>query len=85
MHRSADDIDKEVSNLQFLEWSANQSKLGTPFTDWIAPIQCKPDKWMQYRQEHAIPALTAYSLTEFEEFFNECRKLLLERLKLALG
>jgi hypothetical protein len=74
-----------VPNLQFLEGSANQSKPDTPFADWIAPIQCKPDKWAQNRQEHAIPKLTACTLAESAEFFNERRKLLLKRLRLALA
>lgn len=75
----------QVPNLQFLEGLTNQAKLATPYADWIAPLQDKPEEWAQYRQQHAIPALGTYTLWEFEEFFEERRALLLQRLKNALG
>lgn len=75
----------QIPNLQFLEGLTNQSKLNTPFADWIAPLQAKPSEWAQYMQQHAIPALDSYGLLEFEEFFMKRRELLLTRLTAALS
>jgi len=75
----------QVPNLQFLEGLANQSKLDTPFAEWIAPLQAKPQEWGLYQMQHAIPTLPGYSVAEFEAFFKERRALLLQRLKSALG
>lgn len=75
----------QVPNLQFLEGLANQSKLNTPFDEWIAPIQAKPHEWGQYQGLHAIPTLPGYSMADFEVFFKERRALLTQRLMAAMG
>ncbi len=75
----------QVPNLQILEGLANQSKLDTAFADWIVPLQANPSEWALYRQLHAIPELPSYSLEQFEEFFEQRRKLLMTRLKQSLG
>jgi hypothetical protein len=75
----------QVPNLQILEGLTNQSKLDTPFADWIAPMQANSDQWAQYRTQHAIPALPSYPMQSFEKFFELRRGLLLTRLKESLG
>jgi hypothetical protein len=75
----------KIPNLQLLEGVANQVKLDSPFEEWIAPLKAKPADWSQYCERHAIPTLTAYSLADFERFFEKRRQLLLERLRTELG
>lgn len=75
----------QVPNLQFLEGVVNQSKLDSPFADWIAPMLAKPADWSQYQQQHAIPDLPNYGLDQFEAFFEARKVLLRERLKAALA
>jgi hypothetical protein len=75
----------QVPNLQLLEGLANQSKLDSAFSDWIVPLQAKPTEWTQYRQQHAIPELSDYGISHFEEFFKERRALLMTRLRELLA
>jgi len=75
----------QVPNLQFLEGLTNQSKLDSPFAEWIAPKQAQKDEWEQYRAQHAIPQLASYGLDQFETFFDKRRDTLREKLKAALG
>lgn len=74
----------QLPNLQMLEGSANQSKLDTPFEDWIKPRQADEASWANYRDQHMIPALTSYGLGAFKDFFTKRRALLLEKLKSEL-
>ncbi|MFZ5862846.1 MAG: DUF262 domain-containing protein [Nitrospirota bacterium] len=84
---SDDDIEfymssfNQIPNLQMLEGVANQSKLDTPFEDWIKPLQADAVSWTNYRSQHTIPALTSYGLKNFKEFHSTRRKLLFEKLK----
>lgn len=75
----------QVPNLQFLEGLANETKQATPYEEWIAPLQTKPKEWVSYREQHAIPSLASYAMTDFEEFFKQRRELLRERLKTLLA
>lgn len=87
---SDDDIEFYVSsfnqlpNLQMLEGVANQSKLDTPFEDWIKPLQADAVSWTNYRGQHMIPALTSFGLNNFKEFHSTRRRLLFEKLKYEL-
>lgn len=74
----------QLPNLQMLEGSANQSKLDTPFEDWIKPRQADAASWANYRDQHMIPGLTSYGLGAFKDFFTKRRALLLEKLKSEL-
>lgn len=75
----------QVPNLQLLDGLANQSKLDTAFAEWIVPMQKDPVQWAQYRQQHAIPELPAYTLDKFEEFIQKRLTLLLQRLRTTLS
>jgi hypothetical protein len=73
-----------LPNLQLLEGVINQSKLDTPFEDWIRPLQNKTDEWNQYRIQHLLPSLPDYGISRFKGFLEGRRKLLLDRLKSQL-
>jgi hypothetical protein len=75
----------QVPNLQLLEGLANQSKLDSPFAEWIAPIQANGAEWAQYCQQHAIPSLPEYALDQFETFCAQRREALTTRLRAALS
>jgi hypothetical protein len=71
-----------VANLQLLEGLTNESKLATPFDEWIAPM-LKADKaaeWAAYKERHAIPELESYGLAKFDEFYEQRRAKLRGRL-----
>lgn len=70
----------QLPNLQMLEGVANQSKLDTPFEEWISPLRQDPTKWGNYRSQHLIPELDSYGLSAFKEFFSKRREALLEKL-----
>lgn len=84
---SDDDIElyltsfNQLPNLQMLEGVANQSKLDTPFEDWIKLLKPDAASWANYRSQHMIPALSSYGLDTFKDFFAERRKLLLGKLR----
>lgn len=75
----------QVPNLQFLEGLVNQDKTATPYNTWIAPVKANPTDWAQYRLLHTIPEMVSYELKHFEEFFQQRRALLLQKLKMALA
>jgi hypothetical protein len=75
----------QIPNLQLLEGLTNQSKLDTPFDTWITSIKTDPDRWAQYRQQHAIPEMPGYTPAAFERFFEKRKAILLERLRAALA
>lgn len=73
-----------LPNLQLLEGVINQSKLDTPFDSWIKPTQNNPAAWESYKVQHFIPALGDYSLSNFKQFFEHRRALLLAKLQQEL-
>ena len=73
-----------LPNLQLLEGVTNQTKLDSPFDDWIKPLQADPAGWANYKSQHLIPTLNDYAMTNFKEFFKARRNLLLEKLKKEL-
>jgi len=73
-----------LPNLQLLEGVTNQSKLDTPFEDWIEPLKVDPAGWAIYKSQHMIPAMTGYAMADFRAFFNARRELLLNKLKKEL-
>jgi hypothetical protein len=75
----------QIPNLQFLEGLSNQSKLDTPFAQWIAPLQADANRWGQYKQQHAIPTMDDYEVANFQDFFEKRRQLLKARMLEVLG
>jgi Protein of unknown function DUF262 len=71
----------QLPNLQMLEGVANQSKLNTPFEDWVKPLQADAAGWANYRSQHMIPVLENYGLCRFKEFFAQRRELMLGKLQ----
>lgn len=55
------------------------------YNTWIAPVKANPTDWAQYRLLHTIPEMVSYELKHFEEFFQQRRALLLQKLKMALA
>jgi len=74
----------QLPNLQMLEGSANQSKLDTPFEEWIKPRQADAASWANYRDQHMIPSLPSYGVGAFKDFFTKRRALLLDKLRSEL-
>jgi hypothetical protein len=70
-----------LPNLQLLEGVTNQSKLDTPFEDWIKPLQADPAAWAVFKNQHMIPEMTGYPMSAFLIFFAARRALLLAKLK----
>lgn len=70
-----------LPNLQLLEGVTNQSKLDTPFEDWIKPLQADPAAWAVFKNQHMIPEMTGYPMPAFLTFFAARRALLLAKLK----
>jgi len=73
-----------LPNLQLLEGVTNQTKLDTPFGDWIKPLQADAAEWATYRVLHMIPAMVGYAMADFRAFFQARRELLLSKLKKEL-
>lgn len=73
-----------LPNLQLLEGVTNQSKLDTPFEDWIKPLQADTAGWAIYKSQHMIPSIDSYAMADFNAFFQARRVLLLEKLKKEL-
>jgi hypothetical protein len=67
-----------------LEGVANQSKLDTPFEDWVKPLQADAAGWANYRSQHMIPMLESYGLCNFKGFIAKRRGLMLDKLKSEL-
>lgn len=74
-----------LTNLQFLEGTANQAKGDIAFDRWMDPIEGKSSEWIQYRSLHMIPELSDYSLRNFASFLAGRRQLLLKKLKSELA
>ena len=73
-----------LPNLQLLEGVTNQSKLDTPFEDWIKPLQADPAAWAVFKNQHMIPEMAGYPMSAFLIFFAARRGLLLAKLKSTL-
>lgn len=70
-----------LPNLQMLEGVTNQSKLDTPFEDWVKPLQADPAAWAVFKNQHMIPETNGYPMSAFLTFFAARRALLLAKLK----
>lgn len=72
-----------IGNLQLLEELPNKEKSNVEFEVWLNRNYADADKLKAYKEKHYIPDV-GVEFTNFEEFFLEREKLLIDALKGAL-
>ena len=72
-----------IGNLQLLEELPNKEKNNAEFKTWLEQHYSDEDKLKAYKEKHYIPDV-GVEFTNFEEFFLEREKLLVNALKAAL-
>lgn len=72
-----------IGNLQLLEELPNKEKSNTEFKLWVEQRYPDPSQRKDYKTKHYIPDVSL-EFTNFEQFFLERQKLLLNALKAAL-
>lgn len=72
-----------IGNLQLLDGTQNKEKNSTDFDVWLADNFEDASKLKDYKEKNYIPDVSL-AFTNFEEFFTEREKLLVERLKKEL-
>ncbi len=72
-----------IGNLQLLEELPNKEKSNVEFEVWLSRNYADADKLKAYKEKHYIPDV-GVEFTNFEEFFLEREKLLIDALKEAL-
>ncbi len=70
-----------VGNLQLLEDVPNEEKSNTDFETWLAKTYPDEDERKEYMKKHFIPESVDLSFDNFDEFFKQRNKLLLQKLK----
>lgn len=68
-----------VPNLQLLEGLPNLEKAGKDFGSWFGTNYSNDSKRKEYMQKHYIPNVD-YEFSNFEEFINQRKKLIVEKL-----
>jgi hypothetical protein len=69
-----------VPNLQLLEGPVNQEKSDQNFADWLQHSFRNRDAREEFKRRHYIPE-NALTFDRFEEFFENRKSLMLQRLK----
>lgn len=64
-----------ILNLELLEERENKSKNAKPFDEWI------DSRDANFKQRHSIPEMNHYLLSDFTEFINQRKHMLIARLK----
>ena len=72
-----------IGNLQLLEELPNKEKNNTEFKTWLEQHYADANKLKTYKEKHFIPDV-GVEFTNFEEFFMEREKMLVDALKAAL-
>ena len=67
-----------ISNLQFLEGTANRCKSAKEFSEWVTK---RKELDPQYRNTNIIPDLTSYSSENFIEFCEKRSQILFDKFK----
>ena len=73
-----------LGNLQLLESTPNEEKKAKPFEEWIDKHFDSEDQRRDYMKKNYIPEVD-FSLSNFEEFFEEREKLLVKALEKVLA
>lgn len=73
-----------LGNLQLLESTPNEEKKAKPFEEWIDEHFDSDDQRRDYMKKNFIPDVD-FSLSNFEEFFEEREKLLVKALEKVLA
>lgn len=74
-----------VGNLQLLEGVPNEEKSNTDFETWLTKTYQSKDERKEYMKKHFIPESIDLSFGNFNEFFEQRSKLLLQKLKEVLS
>lgn len=74
-----------LPNLQLLTGSENDSKLAKSLEDWVNEKCGDDDGREKFLDDHLIPKNVDLSLEKFEEFYEERKKLLIEKLSGTLN
>lgn len=69
-----------LPNLQILEERDNQSKNKTEFKTWLNIIENKGADKQKYIADNYIPLNTSYDIKNFNEFYMERRKILMQQI-----
>lgn len=69
-----------LPNLQILEKRDNQSKNKTEFKTWLNIIENKGADKQKYIADNYIPLNTSYDIKNFNEFYMERRKILMQQI-----
>lgn len=69
-----------LPNLQILEERDNQSKNKTEFKTWLNIIENKGADKQKYIVDNYIPLNTSYDIKNFNEFYMERRKILMQQI-----
>ena len=69
-----------LGNLQLLDGTQNKEKNDSDFDVWLADNYKDSSKLKDYKEKNYIPDVSL-AFTNFEEFFTEREKLLVNRLK----
>lgn len=64
-----------ILNLELLEERENKSKNDKPFDEWINSRDAN------FKQRHSIPEMNHYLLSDFTDFINQRKHMLIARLK----
>lgn len=72
-----------LGNLQLLDGTQNKEKNDSDFDVWLADNYKDSSKLKDYKEKNYIPDVSL-AFTNFEEFFTEREKLLVNRLKKEL-
>ena len=72
-----------LGNLQLLDGTQNKEKNDSDFDVWLADNYTDSSKLKDYKEKNYIPDVSL-AFTNFEEFFTEREKLLVNRLKKEL-
>jgi len=74
-----------LGNLQLLEGLPNEEKSNKDFKKWLKETYPHEEQQKEYMEKHFIPTGINLSFSNFEEFFHERKKLILQRLKEILS
>ncbi len=73
-----------IGNLQLLEGIPNEEKSNKDFKEWLEKKYPDENERKEYMQKHFIPLDISLDFVNFEEFFKERNKLIVEKLKKVL-
>ncbi len=74
-----------VGNLQLLEGLPNEEKSYKDFKEWLEETFPNKQERIEYMSKHFIPQNISLDFNNFEEFFKERNKLIIEQLKKILS